>query len=1209
MNKSAFAVRHLIPGSRMSAVALAAATVALSSSAFAADKAWSTAPASNAFSGTNWSAGQAAGAANTTVASGDNLFFGISSQLFPNNDLSGFSFGGITFNTGASAFTIGGNTFTLTGNLVNNSTAVEVFNNTIALSQNTTIAANTGAVTLNGAINAGTFGLTKIGTGVLNLNSVNNFSGGTTVTGILFGGVTGAFGTGGITVNAATGNQLSLGAGVSVANNITVAGGGAVGQSVIYVPTNGTSTVTGNITVNGAQNSGGIFATASNTAILNIAGDNTITSTSAPITIRAGRVVYSGAQSYTTGTVFGTADARASLQFSKIVSMPASGTVSVAQGNSIIVNAGGAGEFTSGAGTTTAGTIGGLLGGVGGQGAPVTLAAGSTLGIDTTNATAPIVFNAPFQTSTNSSAGLLKLGAGTLELSAGGVYAGSGGTTGFPLVARAGVLTLSGGTNTVTGEMVVGGNFGQVAGTTGQDATINVTNGTILNVSGYLSVGRGNGIGVANSALNVDNGTITAGNYSLGFNVAAGNLPKASMTLNNASTLTIGTTASVNPNFNFAESLGSTGTLTMNGTSAISIPSATAIVHLGNTGTATINMNDSASITSGNNNANFFIGRVAGGRSTVTMNGSSSITLTGAAAGITLADGGVGVLNVASPAAKVSSNALLIGHFGTTTGVLYNKGSLLNLANGIFMGDGIGGYAYLRNDNGAAVTPNATAGSIVSGISSNSYGVVDVVSGTLSGTRAGTGFFQAVAANGQYNVLGGNLAVGAGGLLNSDGATGAKSMSVNVSGTGTLNVAGAINLGGNTDAGTQGFLSLRTGGVVVADTINATVTTGTGTAAITTVSANPFTAISANGGTLRASTSVATASASLVGAGVDSIQVTGNGLTVDTAGLNKSIDTVITDPQGLGVTSISLSGTTTGFVGRPLVKIVDGTGSGATAIAEWDPVTQTVTGITVTAPGSNYAQPAVVVYGGGGPALTATANIDFSFGGGITKVGSGTLSLTGANNYTGTTTVKNGTLQVKYSSTVTSAATPLLTSAGGTDIQNGGVIFDYTGDTSPVTTIRGILAGSFTSGAGVMTSGQIRSSTATIKRGLGYIDNGTGNVLVKAALFGDADLDGGVSINDFNALAGNFGKTGKVWVDGDFDYDGGISINDFNLLAGNFGQTLPAGSDGFAGLLAFAAAHNDLAAFEAVTGVPEPTSLGLIAAGATLGLRRRRLTV
>ena len=222
--------------------------------------------------------------------------------------------------------------------------------------------------------------------------------------------------------------------------------------------------------------------------------------------------------------------------------------------------------------------------------------------------------------------------------------------------------------------------------------------------------------------------------------------------------------------------------------------------------------------------------------------------------------------------------------------------------------------------------------------------------------------------------------------------------------------------------------------------------------------------------------------------------------------------------------------------------------------------------------------------------------------GAVVKSGVGSQVLSGANTYSGTTTVNAGTLEL-----APVAQAPVLTNAGGADVVGGQLQLDYTG-ASIADTVRGILSASFQDATtpGVMETGQIRSSTATASRGLGYRDTGTA-VIVKVALFGDADLDGGVSINDFNALAGNFGQsTGKVWVDGDFDYDGGVSINDFNLLAGGFGQSLPASSEAWTGLLAFAAAHNDLAAFEAVTGVPEPTGLALIAAGGTLAFRRRR---
>ncbi len=102
--------------------------------------------------------------------------------------------------------------------------------------------------------------------------------------------------------------------------------------------------------------------------------------------------------------------------------MPATGAVTVANGATVAVNAGGAGEWTNG--TSGNGTIGGLFAGLGGQGgSTVTLAPGSAVGIDTTNAVGgSFTYSGSIA---NAGVGLTKLGAGTLVLAAANTYTGA----------------------------------------------------------------------------------------------------------------------------------------------------------------------------------------------------------------------------------------------------------------------------------------------------------------------------------------------------------------------------------------------------------------------------------------------------------------------------------------------------------------------------------------------------------------------------------------------------------------------------------------------------------------------------------------------------------------------------------------------------------------------------------------------------------------
>ena len=65
-------------------------------------------------------------------------------------------------------------------------------------------------------------------------------------------------------------------------------------------------------------------------------------------------------------------------------------------------------------------------------------------------------------------------------------------------------------------------------------------------------------------------------------------------------------------------------------------------------------------------------------------------------------------------------------------------------------------------------------------------------------------------------------------------------------------------------------------------------------------------------------------------------------------------------------------------------------------------------------------------------------------------------------------------------------------------------------------------------------------------------------MLVRYTEVGDANLDGKVNAQDFDALAANYGATGVNWYQGDFNYDGKVDVTDFNALAAHFNKSITA---------------------------------------------------
>jgi hypothetical protein len=124
--------------------------------------------------------------------------------------------------------------------------------------------------------------------------------------------------------------------------------------------------------------------------------------------------------------------------------------------------------------------------------------------------------------------------------------------------------------------------------------------------------------------------------------------------------------------------------------------------------------------------------------------------------------------------------------------------------------------------------------------------------------------------------------------------------------------------------------------------------------------------------------------------------------------------------------------------------------------------------------------------------------------------------------------------------------------------------------------------------------------------GLGIVPDAHGDphLLIRPTRIGDLNLDGNVTIADFIDLASNFNLIGiATWQEGDVNADGSVSIADFIDLASNFntsyaGEVFPIS----------AADQQTLSSFAASIGVsvPEPTTLFLLAIGASLITSRRR---
>ncbi|HRK31469.1 MAG TPA: hypothetical protein PLD59_10355, partial [Tepidisphaeraceae bacterium] len=226
-------------------------------------------------------------------------------------------------------------------------------------------------------------------------------------------------------------------------------------------------------------------------------------------------------------------------------------------------------------------------------------------------------------------------------------------------------------------------------------------------------------------------------------------------------------------------------------------------------------------------------------------------------------------------------------------------------------------------------------------------------------------------------------------------------------------------------------------------------------------------------------------------------------------------------------------------------------------------------------------------FGGGALNVTGTGSLENngvinSTGGHIsaaTFVGTGTINATAGVLNVGKvrqkqlTTQGTGVVRFNTPGTTSVSVFNTVTHTGGQiDIGDEALVIDYTG-ASPISALRADLldgyAGGDWNGQGIMSAAA--AADPARRTAIGYAEAtaigspssflgqpiDSTSLLLRPTIYGDANLDLTVNLDDFTILASNFGLI-RSWTGGDFDYNGLVNLNDFTFLAAQFGASYPA---------------------------------------------------
>ncbi len=905
------------------------------------------------------------------------------------------------------------------------STGISLVNNTSAVVA-LTVGSNNATTAYSGTLSGGG-SLTKNGTGSLSLTGTNTFTGPTTVNAgtMAISGGSALSDASPVTVHTAgtlavntsetigslsgdSGSSVALGSNVTLTVNdtdtTTFAGviSGATGSL--------TKIATGTLTLSGANTYGGLTLVTNGTLAL---GANNVLATSSRLTVNGGTFALNANQntvsavSLLSGNITGPGALTSTSDFdlqSGLVTATLSGTVGANKTTSGTVTLSGTNTYT-GATIVTAGTLA--------ESATGSISDASNLTVNGATAVFDLGANHSdtVATVTLDGGGLIS-GTGNSALTSTGSFEVKSGTvtailagTGIPLnKTTSGTVTLSG-ANTYTGNTTV------TAGILRESATGSISDASNLIVNGATAVfdlganhsdtvatvtldGGGLISGTGNSALTstgsfeLKSGTVTA--ILAGTGIPLNKTTSGTVTLSGANTYTGNTTVTA-------------GILTESATGSIADGSNLTVT--GNTAVFDLGANHSDTVATVTLDGG---GLISGtGNSALTSTGSFELK-NGTVTAI-LAGAGIPLNKTTNATVTLSGANTYTGNTTVTAGTLRESatGSISDASN-LTINGATAVFDLGANHSDTVATVTLDGGGLISGTGNSaltSTGSFELKSGTVTAILAGAGIPLNKTTSGTVtlsaaNTYTGNTTVTAGTLRES--TTGSISDASNLIVNGTTAV---FDLGGN-HSDTVATVTLDGGGLI----------SGTGSSALTSTGSFELKS--------------GTVTAILAGAGIPLNKTTSG--TVTLSGAN-------TYTGNTTVTAGTLAESATGSIADVSKLTVNGT----TAVFDLG-ANHSDTVSTVTLDGGG------LISGTGNSALTSTGSFELKSGtvtailagAGIplNKTTGGTVTLSGANTYTGATNINAGTLVLSATGSLVPTQVVNVASGAGFTVNNASTI-------------------------------------------------------------------------------------------------------------------------------------------------------------------------